>query len=280
MSPPPSSDAETAKRADPLYVRSVEKAFRVLTAFGPGTPSLSLAQVAAAAGIDKSAAQRFTHTLERLGYLEREPGTGRLTLAPRSLELGTHYIRASPLAGRAMPFLLDLSRTTEESVSLTVLDDTAVVYVVRFTSRHMVSSDVIVGTRLPAYCTAPGIAMLARLPPEEARLVLERTERRAYTPSTTWGLSELTTKLADTAARGYATAVEELFPGDISLAAAITGADGRGIGAISLSVTRARMTPRKAEQRFAPLVVATAQALSLQVVPSPAMQVRSRTKER
>src|SRR5262249_5632119 len=54
----------TMKREDPLYVRSIEKAFRVLTAFGTGHASLSLSQIAAAAELDKSAAQRFTHTLE------------------------------------------------------------------------------------------------------------------------------------------------------------------------------------------------------------------------
>ena len=44
-------------------------------------------------------------------------------------------------------------------VSLSVLDGTEIVYVARLLSRHMVSTNVIVGTRLPAYCTAPGIAI-------------------------------------------------------------------------------------------------------------------------
>jgi len=38
-----------AARPDPLYIRSIEKALRVLAAFGAGTPTLSLEQVAAAA---------------------------------------------------------------------------------------------------------------------------------------------------------------------------------------------------------------------------------------
>jgi len=255
-------------REDPLYVRSIEKVFRVLSAFGAGTPTLSLAQVGTLAGVDKSAAQRFTHTLERLGYLHKDAETKRFALTPRSLDLGCHYIRASPLVQRAMPYLLDLSRTAEESVSLTVLDDTEVVYVVRFISRHMVGSNVIVGTRLPTYCTAPGIAMLSRLPKHQAHGILQRVERRAYTPATTWGMPELAAKLETTTARGFATAIEEIFPGDISIAAAITGLRGEPVGAVSLSVSRARMSPEEAEQRFAPLVTGTAQALSLHSLPS------------
>jgi DNA-binding IclR family transcriptional regulator len=260
----------TASREDPLYVRSIEKVFRVLSAFGTDHPTLSLAQVAVLAEMDKSAAQRFTHTLERLGYLQKDAQTKRFALTPRALDLGYHYIRASPLAERAMPYLLELSRTTEESVSLTVLDGAEVVYVVRFTSRHMVSANVIVGTRLPAYCTAPGIAMLSRLPPPEAHDILQRADRRAYTPSTTWRIPELIAKLEITAARGFATAIEEIFTGDISLAAAITGMRGGPIGAVSMSVSRVRMSPEQAEQEFAPLVTATAQALSLSLHVLPA----------
>jgi DNA-binding IclR family transcriptional regulator len=258
---------EPVGRPDPLYIRSVEKAFRVLAAFGAATPTLSLAQVAAATEMDKSAAQRFVHTLERLGYLGREPNSSRLSLTPRTLELGTHYIRASALVQRAMPFLLELSRSTQESVSLTVLDDTDVVYVVRFTSRHMVSSNVVIGTRLPAYCTAPGRAMLARLPAAEADALLARSDRRAVTPATTWELPALQARLKSAADAGYAMAVGEIFSGDISLASAVTGARGEPIGAVSLSISSLWLSPRKAETKFAPLVTMTAQALSLPVLP-------------
>lgn len=257
------------RREDPLYVRSIEKVFRVLSAFGAEHPTLSLAQVAVRADMDKSAAQRFTHTLERLGYLQKDPETKRFALTPRSLDLGYHFIRASALADRAMPYLLELSRTTEESVSLTVLDGAEVVYIVRFTSRHMVSSNVIVGTRLPAYCTAPGIAMLSRLPMQDARAILASTERQAYTPSTTCDMDDLVAKLEITAARGFAMAVEEIFKGDVSLAAAITGVRGCPVGAISLSVSNLRMAPDQAERTLGPLVMATAQALSLHVLPQP-----------
>ena len=229
---------------------------------------LSLAQIAATAELDKSAAQRFTYTLERLGYLHKEQETKRFALTPRALDLGYHYLRASPIAERAMPYLQELSRTTEESVSLSVLDDTEIVYLVRFTSRFMVSSNVIVGTRLPAYCAAPGIAMLSRLPRAASQDILQRSELRPYTAATTWRMPELLAKLEATAVRGFAIAIEEIFPGDISLAAAITGVRGEPVGAVSLSVSHARITPAAAERRFGPLVMETAHALSFHVLPA------------
>lgn len=254
-------------REDPLYVRSIEKAFRVLAAFGAGHASLSLAQVAAGADLDKSAAQRFTHTLERLGYLAKDPHTRRFALTPRAMEPGTHYLRSNALLDRAMPWLLELSRATEESVSLSVLDGVEIVYLARLTSRHMISSTVIVGARLPAYCTAPGLAMLARMPEAEARSILERSDLRAYTKHTTWRTDDVLAKLARTASQGYAVAIEEIFPGDISLAAAITGPRNETLGAVSLSVSRQRIATAEAEARFAPLLTETAHAMAGQILP-------------
>lgn len=260
--------AEATKREDPLYVRSIEKAFRVLTAFGTGHATLSLSQIAAVAELDKSAAQRFTHTLERLGYLRKDPETKRFSLTPRALDPAYHYMRASPIVDRAIPYLLELSRATEESVSLSVLDGTEIVYVARILSQHMVSSNVIVGTRLPAYCTAPGVAMLARLSRRDARSVLRRSDLRAYTPGTTWKMEDLEAKLERTARLGYALAVEEIFPSDVSLGAAIIGPRNETLGAVSLSVSRLRVSPEDAEQRFAPLLTVTAHALSSHILPA------------
>jgi DNA-binding IclR family transcriptional regulator len=259
----------TPARIDPLMVRSVEKAFRVLNAFDAAQPTLSLTQLAAAVDLDKSAAQRFAHTLKRLGYLRQNAATKRYELTAKTLEPGHHYTRANLLVERAMPYLLHLSTTTEETVNLTILEDTEIVFVSRFLSRHMLNTDVIIGTRMPAYCTAPGIAILSRLPREEARSVLERSDRRAHSSHTTWQMDRLTAKLEQSAARGYATAFEEFYHGDLSIAAAIVGSNGRPSGAVNVAVSCARFTPDEAETRFSPLVIAAARSISQFANPAP-----------
>lgn len=250
-------------RQDALLVRSLEKGFRVLAAFDAGQPSMSLTQLAAATGLDKSAAQRFTHTLEQLGYLSKDPETRRYALTTRTLDLGYHYTRSNPLLQRALPYLQHLSQAADEAVSLSVLDGTEVVYVMRFMSRHMLSTNVIVGTRLPAYCSSPGRAILARLPAVEAAAILERSDRRPLTPTTIWQMPALRQALELTVRRGYAHAFEEIFPGDISLAAAVVNAKGAPIAAVSISVSKLRCPAEDAEQRYAPLVVSAAQAMSM-----------------
>ena len=70
-------DAATARprRSDrsSLFVGSVEKAFQVLEAFRDTQRLMSMAEIARAAGLDRSATQRLVHTMEQLGYIRRLP---------------------------------------------------------------------------------------------------------------------------------------------------------------------------------------------------------------
>lgn len=256
------SPGSEGRAGDPLMVMSVDKAFRVLHAFDSSRPSMSLTQVAAAVGMDKSAAQRFTYTLEKLGYLRKDPVTKRFELTVRSLDIAHHYLHSNAMLQRAMPYLMHLSKTTEETINLTMMDGTEIVFVSRFMSRHVLNTDVIVGTRMPAYCTAPGIAILSRLPAAEAADLIDRMDLKPYTPTTTWKRDELLAKIAKSAVSGYATAFEEFYHGDLSVAAAITGSGGAPVGALNIAVSRARFTPEEMEERFAPLVVAAAGSVS------------------
>lgn len=183
-------------------VNSVEKAFRVLAAFGRQYQTLNRSQVATETGMDVSAAQRFTHTLTKLGYLRKDAQTKHFELTAKTLDLGYHFVRSSRLLERAMPYLMHLSKETEETVNLTVSEETEIIFVSRFLSRHLLNTDIITGTRMPAYCTAPGIAMLSRLPEDEAMTVIDASDRQAHTPSTTWEREALREKLRQSAAQG------------------------------------------------------------------------------
>jgi IclR family pca regulon transcriptional regulator len=254
--------AKRGRATDPLMVMSVEKAFRVLSVFDHHSTNLSLSQIAAASDMDVSAAQRFTHTLTKLGYLRKDPDTKRFELTAKTLQLGYYYLRSNRLVERAMPYLLHLSKETEETVNMTVLDDTEIIFISRFMSRHMLNTNVIIGSRMPAYCTAPGMAILSRLPEDEAVAILERSVRKAYTPSTTWKLDDLVKKLRVSREQGYATAFDEFYRGDASIAAAVVAANNRPEGAINIAVPLSRFAPETVVERFAMHIIAGAHSIS------------------
>lgn len=245
-------------QSDPLHVLSVEKAFKVLTAFDQSHPKMTLTQLAARTGMDLSSTQRFTHTLTKLGYLHKDPETKRFELTLKSLQLGYHYIMANPLVQLAMPYLLHLSQITEETVNLTFLDGTDVVFVARFMSRHVLNLDTFIGSRMPAYCCASGIAILSKLPRKEAVHILDKSDLRPITSNTVYRRKDLLRKLDRSAERGYATAFEEFYHGDLSIAAPVLNHAGTSLGAVNIAVSRARYSPEEAEKKFSSLVIACA----------------------
>jgi IclR family pca regulon transcriptional regulator len=251
-----------ARERDPLLVRSVGKGFALLSAFDAGNPSLSLTQLAAAAGLDRSATQRFAHTLEMLGYLRKDPRSKRYTLSVRVLDLAARFMSTDPLVVVARPYLLHLSQTTHETVNLSMRDGTDTVFVTRLLGQHVLNVDVPIGTRLPLYCTSLGIAILSTMPAAEAHAVLLESDRHPLTEATLWEIEPLMAKIAQSASRGYATTSEEIYHGDVAIAAPIVNGRGRPLGAVNMASLRSRISLEDMEQRYATLVMETAQSIS------------------
>lgn len=245
-----------------LYVQSVEKAMTVLTAFDGSKRQLSLSEIAALTGFDMSATQRFTFTLAALGYLFKDPDSRKYELSPKLLDFTYHYLTSNELVSRATPYLQQLGSETEEATNLTVLDDTDIVFVLRIVSRNVFNAHVITGSRLPAYCTAPGLAILATFEDGEIDDILSRTNLVAYTSATVYQPRKIKERIAQIRKQGYAHTEDEYFVSDISTAAAITNAHGRAVGAVNIAVARPRWHADRDERRFADLVISTASAIS------------------
>ena len=246
-----------------LMVNSVHKAFRVLSAFEGEEPQLTLTQIAAKLDIDKSTAQRFVHTLEALGYLEKNAVTKTLQLSVKVLDFAHVYLATSPFIRTAMPYLMHLNQQTGETVNLTVLDGTDVVFISRLVGNHLLSTGVGIGTRVPAYCSAAGVAIVSAMDDAGARRVLKASDLKAYTPETVHRLSEIEKRIAQTRARGYALGIAEYFSNDISLGVAVLDRSGQPVGAMSLAVSRGRLSAEKAEVDYAALLVAAARSVVL-----------------
>ena len=262
---PAAQGTENAGADSPLYVNSVEKAMKVLMAFDGQRRQLSLSQIAALTGFDMSTTQRFTYTLMTLGYLAKDEDIRKYELAPQVLNLAYHYLSSNDLVRRATPYLQHLSQETEETTNLTILDGTDIVFVQRIVSRHVLNPTVVTGTRLPAYCTASGLAMLSVRDSHEVDDILGRTDLKMYTPYTVVDKSRIKERLARFREQGYAHIREEYFLGDISTAAAVTDARvGQVVGAVNLAITTARWSGDAEEKRHADLVMSAARAVSIQ----------------
>ncbi|CAH1696769.1 IclR family transcriptional regulator [Hyphomicrobiales bacterium] len=264
---PSTVEGDAATTESPLFNNSVEKAFAVLRSFGQKYRSMTLSQIAEAAGINKSSAQRSSYTLEVLGYLCKEPQTRRYMLTPKVLELGFCYIHSDPLLDHANPYLAELNIRCKETVNLWRPDGSDMICIARFPGHLQVTSHMPLGKRLPMYCASSGRAYLSGRPSDEVQRILSLTNFLAYTPNTIVSRDAIAKKIDDGRAAGYCWAYDEYYRGDIAIAAPVLGAEGYAIAAVNISVPITRWTVDDAIAHFSPHVLEVARSISR--VPEP-----------
>jgi IclR family pca regulon transcriptional regulator len=263
----PARTSRAGEERSSLFVGSVEKAFQVLEAFRDTHRTMSMAELARAAQLDRSATQRLVHTMEQLGYIRRMPDSSQYVLAPKVLTLSYNYLRSRELIERASPYLLDISRTLGETCNLQELDAHEIVFLARFPGKHLVNVDFAVGYRLPAVFTASGRAMLSRLDAARRREIIRATPMTPITPYTETDTKVLLSRIDEAADKGYSIVMNQTLVGDISVAAAITDHHGQPVAAINIAVPTTRWTMEKAEEQLVPHVQLAATSISQAKMP-------------
>ncbi|WP_328859612.1 IclR family transcriptional regulator domain-containing protein [Streptomyces sp. NBC_00306] len=222
------------------FVESLARGLTVLTAFGEGRAELTLAAVAQATGLARATARRALITLEHLGHVEAGERTFRLT--PKVLTLGYPPLSRITLPDIASPHLAALVREVHDSASLAVLDGDAIQYTARVATGRIMSVNIGIGTRFPAYAASMGRVLLADLPARDRAALLARTELRALTSRTVTDRERLDAVLAQVAQDGYALVDEELEEGLRSLAVPVRDLGGRAVGAVNVAMHSSRRT--------------------------------------
>jgi DNA-binding IclR family transcriptional regulator len=246
----------------PLFVQSLEKGMRVLESFDSVEQFHGLADIAALSGLDKSAAQRFTFTLEKLGYLEKCPKTKRFSLGKKTLGLAFNYLRSNPLVEAATPALVELKRHCGEHVSLSLFDDTTIIYAIRQQSKREYHYSSLIGRRMPTFCSAGGRAVLSRLPRDRMMDIIARSDLTPMTGKSITDPEKIYAKVDEARETGYAVILDECMLGEIALAVAVLGSNGMPVAAIHIAGSNSEWDRAEFERRFAPLAIETAQSVS------------------
>ena len=215
-------------------IASMLKGLSVIEAFRAEHPRLSISEVSEITGLDRATARRCLLTLHEGGYADYD---GKFfTLTPRVLRLGMGALAALPLAQLVQPWLDQLSDQIGQSTSVSILDDTEIVYLARAAQRRVMSIGLMPGSRLPAHCTSMGRVLLAALPEAEARGLIERSDLSPRTAFSLTDPEEILARLAQVRREGYALIDQEVEPGLRSIAVPLYSARGRVVAALNTGV--------------------------------------------
>ncbi|MET9803884.1 IclR family transcriptional regulator C-terminal domain-containing protein [Streptomyces sp. NPDC006368] len=238
------------------FIESLARGLTVLTAFGEGRDTLTLSAVAEATGLARATARRALITLEHLGYVTARERSFRLT--PRVLGLGYPPLSRTTLSAIAAPHLAALAGRVHDSASLAVLDGDDIRYTARVATSRVMSVNITVGTRFPAYATSMGRVMLAGLERAERAERLARVTPRALTPHTVTDRGELAAVLDEVARSGHALVDEELEEGLRSIAVPVRDRGGTVVAAVNVAMHSVRRTAEECVGDILPELRATA----------------------
>lgn len=216
------------------YIASLAKGLQVIEAFSAEAPRLSITDVSKATGLDRATARRCLLTLHETGYADYDGKFFQLT--PRVLRLGMGALAALPLPQIVQPWLDQLSARTGQSSSVSILDETEIVYIARAATTRIMSIGLMPGSRLPAHCTSMGRVLLAALPEAEARSLIDRSNLAPRTPYSLTDPDAIMARLAEVRRDSYAIISQEVELGVRSIAVPVLNMHGQTIGALNIGL--------------------------------------------
>jgi IclR family pca regulon transcriptional regulator len=241
------------------YVQSLARGLSVLGAFDREHARLSLADIASRTGLSRAAARRLVLTLVHLGYVR--PAGKEFVLGPRVLELGFGYLGSLNLTDLAQPLMEDLAHRVRQSCSMAVLDGQSIVYVQRVPGQRVMSVNLGVGARLPAFCASMGRVLLSGLDEADLDTWLAQCRPVRLTPHTETDVHRLRRIVADVRRQGYAYVEQELEMGLCSIAVPLRNAEGRIATALNVSMAYHPDAARQAVNSILPQLLLTAAAI-------------------
>jgi IclR family transcriptional regulator, pca regulon regulatory protein len=256
--------------SDPGLSQSLERGLAILSAFTPDCPDLGISELARRLGLTRSTTYRYVATLTTLRYLQQDDSTRKYRLGPRVLDLGFSVLGSLGLREIAAPHLRRLTDTTGHTSNLAIRDDTDVILIDRVRGRpgpyHHLEFSLHVGSRIPAYCSATGKALLAFLPRPDLERILDRTDLVQRGPRTLTEKKTLLAELEQVRRTGIAVNDEELESALRSIASPVRTRSGEVVAAVNVAIPWSPVAMSELVSRLGPAVQATANQISARAV--------------
>lgn len=258
--------ASPAKRidaltGDPNFMTSLARGLVVIHAFQERKRHLTIAEISRRTEISRAAVRRCLLTLIKLGYATTDGRT--YSLLPKVLTLGHAYLSSTPLAVTAQPILDRLSDKLGEAFSMATLEGEEILYVARSSiPLRLISVNLSIGSRLPAYCTSMGQILLAGLDDAALEDYLEHANLQAKTSRTLHTPEAIRSAVAEVRLRGWVVSDQELEIGLRSLAVPLKDSAGQVLAALNVGTHAGRITRQELETRFLPVLLEASKELS------------------
>lgn len=158
-------------------VASVSRALQIIEMLiSSPTHELGVSEISREIGVVKSTAHQLLATLASHGFVQNNGTTGRYRLGVRAMEAGAVASTQAGLGPAVVPLLEALVSQVRETCSIGVLVGHTVSLVQRVEAESVLRVDLRVGTRFPIESSAIGRVILAEMPQEASKQILDALE--------------------------------------------------------------------------------------------------------
>lgn len=190
-------------------VKSVEKALKILGLFDVDHKRLTYSEICELSKFPVGSVYRFLLTLSSCGFLDFEPSTKKYSLGPRMIYLGSLAIESINLVDIASPFMEEIKRKTNETVSLFLRRGFKKICVFKVESGHSIRYSSRIGDLIYLHGGASGKILMSTMTKEELDEYEKVEGFKQLTNSTLTSREEVDEALMKTRNEGYAVSYEE-----------------------------------------------------------------------
>lgn len=242
-----SSDSVEDSDSEQPGVKTLEKGLKILDFIIGNQRSFGVSEIANEFGMDKGSAYRFLTTFDRSGVLHQDKRSRKYGLGTKFLVWASRANSLATIVSVARPSLEELARVTGLEAHLALMShQTGVLVDTAFPNTPM-STRSLIGLQEPLHNTALGKALLAFLPDDEMRSLIDTIPLTKATDKTIVDRAVLVEALMEIRRTGVATDRGEFFTFLHCFAAPVFDETERVVASIGVSAVLDSLT-EKAER--------------------------------
>lgn len=259
--PETNKDSSESMRARSEGVQTVEKALTILTTFTHSHSLWGVTELSNKLGLPKSVIHRILISMQKFGFVEKDPLTEKYRLGLRVFELGKVAASQMGLRNISLPIMENLARTTGESIFLTKRDGNAGVGIECVEGPQSMTLKASDRGRLPLHCGASKKILLAYESQEFIEHYMQTENLVRLSDNSPINPKALRKELAKIRREGLCISTDEVDFGAAMIAAPIFDHNDKLAAGLGIGGPAFRFTPEKVKE-FSRLVKNAAMDIS------------------
>lgn len=213
---------------------SLSKGLSLLLQLREASSPMSLSEISRRAGLHKVTTLRLLITLEKFQFVERNREEKTFKIGRNAFYVGNGFVREGTRQ-KILEVMKQLVRNCRHTVTLSILDGTSVLFIERLDGIERVKVTVDIGSRVPAYSSATGRALLAGLTDKQIAERFKGIKLDRFADQTPATLSRLLADVAKVRARGFAVNDQQSTPGLTAIAVPVKNQAGEHVAALGMA---------------------------------------------